>query len=623
MSESTAALFAEFTPPSYETWVEATVQSLKGRPLAKLNRQTAEGIEIRPFYTAADSPTDPAQPGQPPYRRGTQAEGYQYQPWLVAQPIAAATPQQFNQALLTDLKRGQTAVYLQPGQPPINTTDDLAAALDGVVFAAAPILLASGPAILPWLSEVLARTNQPLSDLQGGLRHDPLADLVQQGSADLDNAYQQAAHWLRWAVANAPNFRTLAVDTAVYHNGGANAVQELAFALATGVYYVRRLQQQGLDLGEIASQLRFVFAIGGDFFMEIAKLRAARQLWAQVVEAFGGDAAAQKMVIHAETAAANKSRLDPYVNLLRTTTEAFAAAVGGVDSLLTQPFNQPFAAEADAFARRIARNQQIILQEEASLTQLTDPAGGAYYAEWLTDQLAQAAWTLFQEIEAQGGMVAALQAGLPQQWVAATAVARATNLAKRKAVLVGVNQYANVGEPVAVNSKRSSVSGEQSPIANLQIAPIQPIRLAEPFEALRDWSEAYGGRNGRRPQIFLANMGPLRQHKARADFTRGFFEVGGFEILDSGGFEGVATAVAAALATNAPAVVICSTDDTYPALVPPLVQGIKAQKPDAVVLLAGYPQDQVEAHKAAGIDAFIYLGADCLALNQWLQTTLS
>mgnify|MGYP000880809065 CR=1 FL=1 len=623
MSESTAPLFAEFTPPSYETWVEATVQSLKGRPLAKLNSQTAEGIEIRPFYTAADSPTDPGQPGQPPYRRGTQAEGYPRQPWLIAQPIAAATPQQFNQALLTDLKRGQTAVYLQPGQPPINTTDDLAAALDGVVFAAAPILLASGPAILPWLSEVLAQTNQPLRNLQGGLLHDPLADLVQQGSADLDDAYQQAAHWLRWAVANAPNFRTLAVDTAVYHNGGANAVQELAFALAAGVYHVRRLQQQGLDLGEIASQLRFVFAIGGDFFMEIAKLRAARQLWAQVVEAFGGDAAAQKMVIHAETAAANKSRLDPYVNLLRTTTEAFAAAVGGVDSLLTQPFNQPFAAEADAFARRIARNQQIILQEEASLTQLIDPAGGAYYAEWLTDQLAQAAWTLFQEIEAQGGMVAALQAGLPQQWVAATAVARTTNLAKRKAVLVGVNQYANVGEPVAVNSKRSSVSGEQSPIANLQIAPIQPIRLAEPFEALRDWSEAYGVRHGRRPQIFLANMGPLRQHKARADFTRGFFEVGGFEILDSGGFEGVATAVAAALAANAPAVVICSTDDTYPALVPPLVQSIKAQKPDAVVLLAGYPQDQVEAHKAAGIDAFIYLGADCLALNQWLQNRLS
>ena len=220
-------------------------------------------------------------------------------------------------------------------------------------------------------------------------------------------------------------------------------------------------------------------------------------------------------------------------------------------------------------------------------------------------------------------MVAALQAGSPQQWVSATAVARTANLAKRKAVLVGVNQYANVGERVAVNGKRFSMANDQLPTANFQVAPIEPIRLAEPYEGVRDWSEAYAARNGRRPQIFLANMGPLRQHKARADFTRGFFEVGGFEIIDSGGFEGVETAVAAALAANAPAIAICSTDDTYPALVPPLVQGIKAQRPDAVVILAGYPQEQVEAHKAAGIDAFIYLGADCLALNQWLQTKLS
>ncbi|MCB8975986.1 MAG: methylmalonyl-CoA mutase small subunit [Ardenticatenaceae bacterium] len=616
MSESSAALFAEFTPPSYEEWVEATVQSLKGRPLAKLNSQTAEGIEIRPFYTTADNPNEPSQPGQPPYRRGTLN-----QPWLIAQPIPAATPQQFNQALLANLRRGQTAVYLQPGQPPINTTADLATALDGVVFAAAPILLASGPAILPLLSEVLAQTNQPLSDLHGGLWHDPLAELAQSGTAALEYTYQEVANWLHWAVENAPNFRTLAVDTAVYHNGGANAVQELAFALATGVQHMRTLQDHGLSIAQIASQLRFVFAIGGDFFMEIAKLRAARQLWAQVVAAFGGDAEAQKMVIHAETAVTNLSRLDPYVNMLRTTTEAFAAAVGGVDSLCTLPFNQPFAAEPDEFARRIARNQQLILQEEANLTQLIDPAGGAYYAEWLTDHLGQTAWALFQEIEAQGGMVAALQAGLPQQWVAATAVARAANLAKRKEVLVGVNQYANVGEPV--NGERSSVSGGQSPSSNLQIQPIQPIRLAEPYEALRDWAAVYETRNGRRPQIFLANMGPIRQHKARADFTRGFFEVGGFEIVDSEGFDGVETAVAAALSANAHAVVICSTDETYPALVKPLVQGIKAQQPDTVVILAGYPQDQIEAHKAAGIDAFIYLGADCLALNQWLQSQLS
>ena len=618
-SEPSDPLFAEFTPPSYEEWVEATVQSLKGRPFATLSSHTAEGIEIRPFYTAADSPNDPGRPGQPPYRRGPNAQGYVSRPWLIAQPIPAETPQQFNRALLEDLKRGQTAVYLQPGRPPIDTVDDLAAALDGVQVAAAPIFLAGRSTILPLLKQLLDQTGQPLTDLQGGLLYDPLAALVQQSSASLEDEYQKATDQMGWAVQNAPEFTTLAVDTAVYHDGGANAVQELAFALAIGVHHMRTLQAHGLALADIAAQLRFVFAIGGDFFMEIGKLRAVRQLWAQVIAAFGGDAVAQKMKIHAETGIANKSRLDPYVNMLRTTTETFAAAVGGVDSLLTRPFSHPFTAEPDAFARRIARNQQLILQEEANLTQLVDPVGGAYYAEWLSDQLGQAAWTLFQEIEANGGMVAALQAGLPQKWVAETAAARTAKLAKKQDVLVGVNQYANLGERLSVIGDRYPVAGKRSSSDGLQVTPIKPIRLAEPFEALRDWAEQLDKESGRRPAVFLANMGPLRQHIARADFARSFFEVGGFELVDSDGFESPEAAAAAAIESGAKAVVICSSDDTYPEIVPPLVQGIKSRQPDAIVLLAGYPKNQVETHKAAGIDAFIHLGADCLALNQWLQ----
>lgn len=619
MSKPFTPLFAEFDPPSYEEWVEVTIQSLKGRPFATLTSQTIEGIDIRPFYTAADSPSETATPGQPPYRRGTRAEGTLNQPWLIAQQLTATTPQQFNQALLEDLKRGQTAVYLHTAQPKIETVDDLAVALNNILFSAAPIFINGQPATLTVLNQLLEQTDQSPADLQGGLLHDPLADLVQQGSAPLEELYGQVANWLRWANEKAHQFTTLAVDTAVYHNGGGNAVQELAFALATGVYHIRQLHTHGLEIGQITSQLRFVFAIGGDFFMEIAKLRAARQLWAQVVAAFGGDAEAQKMKIHGETGTVNKSSLDPYVNLPRTTTESFAAALGGVDSLRTAPFNQPFADESDAFSRRIARNQQLILQEESGLTQLIDPAGGSYYAEWLTDQLGQRAWALFQEIEAAGGMVAALQTGLPQRWVAKTAVSRQKNLAKQKAVLVGVNQYANVGEQLSINSEKSPGPSLQSPISNLQITPIKPVRLAEPLEKLREWSQWYAEENGTPPQIFLANMGPLRQHKARAEFTRSFFEVGGFELIDSGGFDSPEAAATAALNSGTKAIVICSTDETYPEIVPPLVQGIKTQQPDAVIILAGYPKDQIEAHKATGIDAFIHLGADCLALNQWLQ----
>ncbi|VAW41297.1 Methylmalonyl-CoA mutase small subunit, MutA, partial [hydrothermal vent metagenome] len=331
MSEQSAHLFAEFNPPSYEEWVEATVKSLKGRPLSTLTSRTVEGIEIRPFYTQADIADLPhlnSQPGQPPYLRGSNAHS---QPWLIAQPLPYATPQQFNDALLEDLRRGQTAVHLDPNATKIKNLADLSIALNGVDFAAAPIFIARGQAslpLVPLLANHLQKTEQPLSSLQGGLFHDPLAALARHGGAVDDDLYAESAKLMGWAVENAPNFTTIGVDTAVYHNGGANAVQQLAFALATAVQHIRSLQKQGLDIGQIASQLRFVFAIGGDFFMEIAKLRAARLLWAQVVQAFGGDATAQKMQIHGETAVANKSRLDPHVNMLRTTTETLAAAVG-------------------------------------------------------------------------------------------------------------------------------------------------------------------------------------------------------------------------------------------------------------------------------------------------------
>jgi methylmalonyl-CoA mutase len=623
MPEPSATLFAEFSPSSYEEWVEATIKSLKGRPFDTLTSHTVEGVEIRPFYSQADIANLPhlsSQPGQPPYPRGTESQA---QPWLIAQPLPYATPQQFNQALLDDLRRGQTAVHLDPNATNINNLADLSTALDGVDFAAAPIFIAGGqasPPLVPLLAKHLQQTGQPLTALQGGLFHDPLAELARRGGAAEDNLYEASAKLMGWAVENAPNFTTLAVDTAVYHNGGANGVQELAFALATGVVHIRSLQKQNFDIGPIASQLRFIFAIGGDFFMEIAKLRAARLLWAQVAAAFGGGAAAQKMQIHGETAVSNKSRLDPHVNMLRTSTETFAAAVGGVNSITTVPFNQPFATEPDQFSRRTARNQQIILQEEVTLSQLIDPAGGSYFVEWLTEQLAQKAWALFQEIEQHGGMLAALKAGTAQKMVAETAVSRTTALAQRQDVLVGVNRYANVGERLSVIGDQSLVSNLQSPVSTPQITS---IRLAEPFEALRDWANDYAKANGRSPRIFLANMGPLRQHKARADFVRGFFEVGGFEMIDSQGFDSVEAAAQRVLDSGETAVVICSSDETYPDIVRPVLQRIKTKRPETTVMLAGYPKAQIEAYKAAGIDAFIHLGANCLAINQWLQEKIA
>lgn len=679
-------LFADFTPTTYDEWYETTIQSLKGKPFARLIAQTYEGIDVQPIYNAADMVDLPyleTLPGQFPFVRGTKADGYLAKPWLIAQEIAYGSPQQVNEALRHDLAQGQTAVNLIPdraarqGLDPdqvnqedvghrgvsLCTVTDFAVALAGVDLAKTPLFVRSGSGALPLAALLLAARRGDLLSLHGCLEADPIGELVHHGTLPLplDKAFDELTMLVRGLSQVAPHCQAMMIHGYPYAHGGSNAVQELAFVLGTAVAYLRALQERGLDVNSAALSMQFAFSIGGDFFMEIAKLRAARMLWAQVVQAFGGEAEAQKMVLHGRTQRHNKTFTDAYVNMLRVTTEAFAAAVGGVDSLHVAPF----AAEVgspDEFSRRIARNTQVILQEEANLKHLIDPAGGSWYVEWLTDQVAQRAWALFQEVEKQGGLVAALQSGWVQAQVAETAAARVQNLAVRKDILVGTNLYANPDEQPLPRDhtdyesfyrvRCSFVSAVRNVAYGTRIAPtdlnalvlaaengatlgqitaalrhdhaaqdrptitaIPWRRVAEPFEQLRAAANAAA----ERPRIFLITMGSLRQHKARADFARDFFVVGGFEIVYPDGFDEMETAVAAALADGAQAVVICSTDETYPVLVPPLVQSLKAANPDMTILLAGYPKEQVESHKAAGIDAFIYLGADCLAVNQWLH----
>ncbi|MBE2199644.1 MAG: acyl-CoA mutase large subunit family protein [Anaerolinea sp.] len=662
-------LFTEFRASSYDEWYETTLASLKGKPFAKLIAHTYEGIDLQPIYHAEDSADLPhldSLPGQFPFLRGTKADGYLAQPWLIAQEMAYRTPAEFNAALKHDLARGQTAVNLIPNHA-LSSVADLATALEGVNLAETPIFIRCGANALPLGALLLAYVQQYGGDsaqqLRGSLEADPLGEWVRRGTLPLplDKAYDELAMLVQGAAVSAPNLDTITIHSYPYANGGANAVQELAFVLGTAVATIRALQERDLDVETITHSMQAAFSIGGDFFMEIAKLRAARLLWAQMIRAFGGGEEAQKMVMHGRTARHNKTLTDAYVNMLRGTTEAFAAAIGGVDSLHVAPFNEE-AGQPDKFSRRIARNVQIVLQEEANLMKLIDPAGGAYFVEWLTDQVAQNAWALFQEVERQGGMAAALQSGWIQEQVAATAAARAKNLATRKDVVVGTNHYANADLRVTSDDLRVTsddlrftsddlrVTSDdlRFPISNLQslisfaeagatlsqltaalranyatnqlinqqtIQPIPQHRAAEPFERLR--AAANGA--AEQPRIFLANMGPLRQHKARADFVRDFFTVGGFEVVYPDGFSGVETAVAAALADGATAVVICSTDETYPELAPPLTQQLKAANPEIIVILAGYPKEYVDSFKAAGVDEFIYLGADCLAVNQWLQ----
>ncbi|MBE2179814.1 MAG: hypothetical protein IAE97_05030 [Chthoniobacterales bacterium] len=368
----------------------------------------------------------------------------------------------------------------------------------------------------------------------------------------------------------------------VFERGG-TAPQELAHAWAEGVRILRELCAEGISVSEAAARIRFTFAAGGEFFVILAKLRAARFGWARILTASGVAEEDAKMFIHARTARWQQSSLDPHTNILRSTASAYAAVLGGCDSLEVAPFDEVFR-EPDEFSRHIALNTQRILREECHAATVADPAGGSWFVESLTKELAEAAWTAFQK----SGEID----------LSAAAESQREALSKRRRVMVGVNQYANPSENPPPASKHTG--GE---------------RLAGSFEQLRAAAWAHAAKHGGAPRIFLLTMGPLKQHKARADFVRGFLEPGGFEVLYPSGFETAAQAVPAAVQSGALAAVLCSTDDTYPELVPAVLAEMKGAMP---VILAGHPPDHAETFKSAGIADFIHLKSDCGAfLASW------
>jgi methylmalonyl-CoA mutase len=692
--EKEERLFSEFPVPTYEEWRQAAEKTLKGAPFEeKLVTKTYEGISLQPMYRKEDIEGlshVPSLPGVAPYVRGTRSLGYQEKRWEVCQELVYGTPEEVNEAARYDLKRGQTMLNLvldtasALGQDPdqaapedvedggvsISSVQDLVKAFEGINLEQTPLLIQAGAVGLPMYSMLIAYAGQhgiAPTRLRGCVGMDPLGTLAKKGTLpfSLQKAYDFMASYTLWANDHTPELQTIFVQGNPYHNAGGNAVQELAFALATGVEYVRELQQRGLSIEEIATKMLFSFSIGSNFFMEIAKLRAGRLLWARIIEAFGGKKDAQKMFIHARTSAWTKTVYDPYVNMLRGTAEAFAAIIGGIDSLHVSSFDE-VVRPGDEFSRRIARNTQIILEKEAHLSKVVDPAGGSWYVESLTDSLIKQAWELFQQIEGHGGMFKFLENGVAQERIAEIAKKRAENIGRRKDKFVGTNMYPNLSEaklskPEAdaetVHKKRSAkvslyrLAGVQiekdSWLSALRknkteiidyieafhsgvtlgewvqavrssdeaIPKIQALTLyrgAELFEVLRENAEKYKVQNGSLPKVFLANMGPILQYKLRADFTTGFFEVGGFEVVSNQGFDNVEQAAQAAFASGASIVVICSTDEVYSKLVPSIARLLKQANPDITLFIAGQPiTDQVESFKQAGVDEYIHMRANC------------
>lgn len=480
-------LFSEFKASSYEEWLAVTRESLPNKAFDDLIKRSYEGFEIQPLAHSADlagiSHKDTL-PGQFPYVRGTRADGYCSQPWLIAQDLYVSDLREFNQALIHALANGQTAIYLD-SKLHLNWVEDLEVAFADIDLSQFPLLIqveAKSMKLYGLLAAYLK--GDALRQIRGCLGYDPLKALVQSGSMSAD-VFDQMAAFVRLADRQSPQLDTIAVGTEVYHDAGANAVQEMALAMATAVTYVREVTQRGLSVDTVAGKIWFFMRVGENFFMEVAKLRAIKMIWAQIVAAFGGGAAAQKIKLHVSTASRNKTRYDAYVNMLRSVTEAMAGVIGGVDSLQVTPFDAALG-ESNEFSRRIACNLQLILQEEVKLINLIDPAGGAWYVEKLTSQLAKLAWKLFQRIEEQGGVIKALQAESIQAQITSVADQRCQDLVNQQAVLVGINRYLSLDESLPEVQNLPSYNHCEFVVEEcIEVKPLRLRRLAVSYEELR------------------------------------------------------------------------------------------------------------------------------------------
>ncbi|MEG2183763.1 MAG: methylmalonyl-CoA mutase family protein [Cloacibacillus sp.] len=700
--------FDEFAEPSHEEWRKEAEAALKGAPFDKrMYTSTYEGITLDPIYTldgSADLLQNESLPGDAPYLRGTKSSGYVGAPWGIAQSVSESSPAAANAAVAHELAKGATILHFKldekslAGSDPdhsdrseggvsISTLEDMDELLKGLDLTKRPVHLYAGSSamtLLPLVAAQFRASGRQLSfqQVKGCIGADPLGALAECGALaiPLEELYDEMAHCVKWAEKEAPSLKTILIRGSVWHNGGASATQEAAYAVCSAIAYIRALRSRGIEPEAAMKQMKFSLSLGKDFFMEIAKLRAIRVVWAQVAEAFGcGSSECAKIDIIAETSSFTMSKYDPYVNVLRTTTEAFSGAVGGVADMAVGCFDEAVR-PAGENSKRIARNIQIMLQTEFEMLQPVDPAGGSWYVERLTAQCAQTIWALVQKIEADGGLYASLEKGLVQEDIDKVFKSRLKNLALRKDRAVGTNMYPNATEkpletdgadPASARALRAAAvanfkklrddehladvtrqlaaklaeggddvvpavveaymagasAGEIRKILDdgfdgrpEAVRPVAPHRQTEEIEALRLATEDYAARTGKNIRIFLANMGPIPQHKGRADFTTGFMEVANFEVIKNTGFASPEEAAAAAVASGADAAVICSTDDTYPELVPPTARCIKAAAPQMKVLLAGAPAAEFkDSYVEAGVDDFIHVKANCLQILKSIQ----
>ena len=606
MADSKEKLFSDFPPVSTQEWMDKIQVDLKGADYEKkLVWKTNEGFKVKPFYRQEDLEglkTTDGLPGQYPYLRGIKKDD---NTWFIRQDIRVDDPAEANTKALDILNKGIDSLGFHVPAKALDA-DFIRTLLKDICCECIELNFTTCQRHTLQLAELLVayfkEKGYDPEKIQGSVNFDPISKMLQKGK-DLSGIVAKGAELVK-VLAPFPKFRCIAVNSLKLNNAGAYIYQELGYALAWGNYYLNALVEAGIPVDLAARKIKFNFGISSNYFMEIAKFRAARMLWADIVKAYGPtEECACKMVAHAETSTFNLTLFDAHVNLLRTQTEAMSAAIAGVNSITVTPFDKVYETP-NAFSERIARNQQLLLKEEAHLNRIVDAAGGSYYIENLTVAIAQQAWNLFLETEDAGGMLAAIQQGTVQDTVNASNKARHEAVSKRKEILLGTNQYPNFSERAEGKMPVSCCCGCGGHENEAAFASLNTDRAASEFEALRLQTE----HSGKRPKAFMLTIGNLAMRQARAQFSCNFLACAGYEVIDNLGFATVEEGAEAALKAQADIVVICSSDDEYAQYAVPAYELLKDK---VLFIVAGAPACMEEL-KAAGIENFIHVRCNVL-----------
>ena len=603
MANNKEKLFSEFQAPTTQEWLDKIQVDLKGADFQKrLVWRTNEGFNVQPFYRRedlADLKAVDSLPGEFPFIRGNKKDNNL---WYVRQDINVEDAKAANEKALDILNKGVDSIGFKISGKDVSK-EFVATLLDGILPQYVELNFTTCQRHCVELAQILVayfkEKNYPLADLKGSINFDPISKVLSKGK-DVSPVLAFAKPLIE-ALAELPGYKCINVNSVALNNAGAYIYQELGYALAWGAEYLNLLTDAGVEATEAAKRIKFNMGVSENYFMEIAKFRAARMLWAQIVKQYEPkcDCACQ-MHVCAITSEYNQTLFDSYVNLLRSQTETMSAAIANVDSIVVTPFDKPYEIPTD-FAERIARNQQLLLKEEAHFDKLVDVAGGSYTIEHLTDAIAKEGWKLFLEVENAGGFLAEALKGNIVNAVNASNDKRHADAAKRKEFILGTNQFPNFTEVSEGKTPMAACCGCHE---DGDLPALNKARLASEFEALRLSTE----KAAKQPIAFMLTIGNLAMRQARAQFSCNFLAAAGYKVMDNLGFKTVEEGVDAALAAGADIVVICSSDDEYAEYAIPAFQYLNGR---AMYVVAGAPAC-MEDLKAAGIENFIHVKSNQL-----------